>query len=190
MLQCAGLYIPGVGGPTSVALCYAATLPVAADPAALDRMLRAAVAPHVALQLLPDVRPLLPTLHGFFVSSWTAAENSGRLPGAQPGAGAGAQGDKVAWLVYSMHGQCLALHLAQQPQNSLAPKVVVRLSTLISQHSFPLKYVPVSDWWRTRESSWLVKGRCRNMCLYHSQQVPACEFAPRDNRTSAICVLA
>eukprot|EP00892_Ulva_mutabilis_P011092 jgi/Ulvmu1/8355/UM042_0061.1 len=112
------------GMPSAVALCYAASLTggdTAAAQAQGDRssVLRAAVAPHVALQQLPDVRPLLPTLHGYLL---TAADAE-----AGPEAEVGAGGGQDAWLAYSLQGNCLAVHLEQQAQHYMPPKLVVAM---------------------------------------------------------------
>ena len=114
------------GMPSAVALCYAATLPgtdnVSVRVLQSQRALRAAVAPHVALQLLPDVRPLLPTLHGYVITSAADADAD-----ADAGAGDG-RGDQQAWLAYSLQGNCLAQHLEAQPGHYLPLNSVVCLT--------------------------------------------------------------
>lgn len=115
----------GGGIPRAVALCYAATDPHDATPDAASQALRAAVAPHVALQLLPDVRPLLPALHGFLVAPAAEASSAGPLRDR----------DRRTWLVYSIQGQCLALHLEHQPQHFLPAKLVVRYPPPLSAPS-------------------------------------------------------
>eukprot|EP00892_Ulva_mutabilis_P000185 jgi/Ulvmu1/10167/UM006_0122.1 len=111
------------GRLTPVALCCAAVLPAAnlyfqrnlsvgsfAAAAGDDCGVRAAVAPHAALQLLPDVRPHLPRLHGFFTRPDSAAAGSERL-----------------WLAYDVAEGSLAEHLDSQPTTSMPTQQVVRV---------------------------------------------------------------
>lgn len=106
-----------------VALCCAATLSsggffqqnlsvdsfeAAAGGAATE--LRAAVVPHVALQLMPDVRPLLPRLHGFFTRPDGAAAGRERL-----------------WLAYDSSETSLAAHLDSRPTSAIPTKATVRI---------------------------------------------------------------
>lgn len=55
------------------------------------------------------------------VAATVAGGGTGSLGGTGPLGGR----DKQVWMVYSMRGQCLALHLEQQPQHFVAPKLVV-----------------------------------------------------------------
>lgn len=109
-----------------VALCCAATLSsggffqqnltvdsfhAAAAGAAAE--LRAAVVPHVALQLMPDVRPLLPRLHGFFTRPDGTAAGRERL-----------------WLAYDPGETSLAAHLDSRPTTAITTKATVPVPTL------------------------------------------------------------
>ena len=80
-----------------------------AAAAADDCGVRGVVTPHVALQLLPDVQPLLPRLHGFFTRPDGAAAGRERL-----------------WLAYDASDSSLAGHLDTQPTASMPTRQAVR----------------------------------------------------------------
>ena len=70
--------------------------------------LRAAVAPHVALQLLPDARPLLPRMHGYVV---LASPHAGELR---------------VFVVYDLLRKSLADVIARLPGSRILSPVAVR----------------------------------------------------------------